>query len=108
MFVPPKDGEAQSKVVGKKQFWWCTNHNKWCHHTTDKCKGFNVGKGRPSKMNDSSQATSTSNSNKMKQKIVQALGAATQMKMTRKQTRARMKNESPSEPFEHYKSNHSS
>ncbi len=45
LFVPPKDGEAQPKVVGKKQFWWCTNHNKWCRHTTEKCKGFNVGKG---------------------------------------------------------------
>jgi hypothetical protein len=70
MFVPPKDGEAQPKVIGKKQFWWCTNHNKWCCHTTDKCKGFNVGKGHPSKTNDSSQATSTSKSNKKKQKIV--------------------------------------
>jgi len=78
MFVPPKDGEAQPKVVGKKQFWWCTNHNKWCRHTTDKCKGFNVGKGRPSKTNDSSQATSASKSNKKKQKIVRALGAAAQ------------------------------
>jgi hypothetical protein len=78
MFVPPKDGEAQPKVVGKKQCWWCTNHNKWCRHTTDKCKGFNVGKGRPSKMNDSSQAMTASKSNKKKQKIVRALGAAAQ------------------------------
>jgi polyhydroxyalkanoate synthesis regulator phasin len=78
MFVPPKDGEAQPKVVGKKQFWWCSNHNKWCHHTTDKCKGFNVSKGCPSKTNDSSQAMSTSKSNKKKQKIAQALGAAAQ------------------------------
>jgi hypothetical protein len=34
MFVPPKDGEAQPKVIGKKQFWWCTNHNKWCRPPT--------------------------------------------------------------------------
>jgi hypothetical protein len=77
MFVPPKDGEAQPKLVGTKQFWWCTKHNKWCCHTTEKCKGFNIGKGHP-KTNDSSQAMSASNSNKKKQNIVQALGAAAQ------------------------------
>jgi hypothetical protein len=78
MFVPHNDGEALPNFIGKKQFWWCTNHNKRCRHTTNKCKGFNVGKGRPSKTNDSSQATTTSKSNKKKQKIVQALGAASQ------------------------------
>jgi hypothetical protein len=77
MFEPSKDGEAQPKLVGNKKFWWCTKHSKWCRHTTEKCKGFNVSKGRP-KTNDSSQAMSTSKSNKKKQKIVQALGAAAQ------------------------------
>jgi hypothetical protein len=69
MFVPPKDGEAQPKIVVTKPFWWCTKHNKWCRHTTGKCKGVNVGKGHP-KTNESSQEQSSSSSNKKKQQIV--------------------------------------
>lgn len=80
MFDPPKDGESQPKLVGTKPFWWCTKHKKWCRHTTDGCRGLNIGKGAPKSSNESSQASTSSNSksNKKKQRIVRALGAAAQ------------------------------
>jgi len=78
MFVPPEDGETQPKIVATKPFWWCTKHNKWCRHTTEKCKGVNVGKGRPKTNESSQEQQSSSSSNKKKQQIVRALGAAAQ------------------------------
>jgi hypothetical protein len=42
MTTKPKDGEANKKVVNKKDYWWCPKHEAWTRHTPDQCEGKGV------------------------------------------------------------------
>jgi hypothetical protein len=39
MHVAPKEGEPKAKSYNGKQWHWCANHQKWCLHSTEQCKG---------------------------------------------------------------------
>lgn len=47
MTQPPKQGEADKKVVNGKTFNWCTNHKAWVAHTTSTCEGVGLNKSTP-------------------------------------------------------------
>ena len=35
--VPPNDGEAETKVVKGKKYYWCKHHEYWCFHPSHEC-----------------------------------------------------------------------
>ena len=49
MFVAPKQGEPEEKIVDKKDYHWCTKHEAWGRHLPNKCegKGLNKPGGKP-------------------------------------------------------------
>ena len=53
----PKPGQATSKVVGGKTYFWCTHHKKWTLHKPEDCRlNPNAKDKLASKPNDSSNA----------------------------------------------------
>jgi hypothetical protein len=35
--IPPKDGEAKQKSVGKNTYHWCDKHKAWTVHKPEDC-----------------------------------------------------------------------
>jgi hypothetical protein len=36
--IPPKDGEAKQKTVGKNTYHWCDKHKAWTVHKPEDCR----------------------------------------------------------------------
>ena len=42
MTTKPKQGEPTKKMVGDKEFHWCTKHEAWGRHKPQDCEGKGV------------------------------------------------------------------
>jgi len=49
---PPEKDKNKSKTYNKKEWWWCPNHKKYCHHRPEKCNGVNVPENGDNNAND--------------------------------------------------------
>lgn len=67
--IKPKEGEPTHKTVDGKDWWYCTNHQKWCRHSTDKCEKKGLGK------RENKPQTSTSTSPNKETKFAKAMTA---------------------------------
>ena len=50
MLIPPKEGQAMTKMVNNKSYHWCTCHKAWTQHKPADCHGRNA----PANTTDSS------------------------------------------------------
>jgi len=49
---PPEKDKNKSKTYNKKEWWWCLNHKKYCHHRPKKCNGVNLPEDNDNNAND--------------------------------------------------------